>query len=139
MSKKILTTLAFSILTVTLLVFSYSYFSKYSPKVLKKVNEVKGLSSIYTDDIPYPRDAVKIGTNQTPNSRQTTFRTKNNLEEVTNFYKKSYAEKRWVSVSEEAEDETTVLSFRKEKETIKIVVTTESEDQTIVSIEKVWE
>jgi hypothetical protein len=137
MSKKTLVTFAFSILIVALFAFSYSYFSKYSPKILKKVNEVKGLSSIHTDDVPYPKDAVKIGTNQTPTSKQTTFRTGQDIQEVADFYKKTYSEKRWKSVNEKIEDGTATLSFRKEAETINIVITTEDENTTIVSIEKI--
>ncbi len=129
-------------ITVSLMIIfslTYFYFSKYSPKVLKKVTEVKGLSSIYTDDVPYPSDAVKIGTNQTPTTRQTTFRTSNNIQDVSEFYKKSYQEKRWRSVNEKISDGTTVLSFQKENETISIVITTEDENNTVVSIEKITE
>ena len=139
MSKKAITTLIISISLMALFTFSYSYFSKYSPKILKKVNEVKGLSSINTDDVPYPKDAVKVGTNQTPTSRQTTFRTGINLQEVVDFYKNAYSEKRWGSVSEKIEDGTAIISFRKEGEKINIVITTENETNTIVSIEKIQE
>lgn len=137
MSKKIITMLTVSISLIALLSFSYSYFSKYSPKVLKKVSEVKGLSNIYTDDVLYLSDAVKIGSNQTPNSKQTTFKTGRSLREVIDFYKNSYNEKRWVLSSEKIDDETATLSFRKDTETINIVVTAENESQTVVSVEKI--
>lgn len=139
MTKKVITTLAFSVLLIALFAFSYTYFSGYSPKVLKKVNEVKGLSSIYTDDVPYPNDAVKIGANQTATSRQTTFRTSKGVQEIAEFYKNSYSEKRWISVSEKAEDGTAILSFRKEEERVNIVITSEDAGHTIVSIEKILE
>jgi hypothetical protein len=139
MTKKVITTFALSIILVALFAFSYSYFSEYSPKVLKKVNEVKGLSSIYTDDVPYPKDAVKIGANQTPTSRQTTFRTSKSVQEVTDFYINSYSEKRWISVTEKIEDGTAILSFRKDEERVNIVITSEDESHTIVSIEKIQE
>ncbi|MBW6441413.1 hypothetical protein K0B04_00695 [Patescibacteria group bacterium] len=136
MSKKTLPIILSFALLIGLFTFTYIYFSKYSPKVLKKITEVKGLSSIYTDDVPYPRDAVKIGTNQTPTSRQTTFRTETPYQDIAVFYKNSYTEKRWRSVSEKITDSTIIMSYQKEGEVVTIVITEEGDNSTIVSIEK---
>ena len=139
MYKKTLPIILSFTLLIGLFSFTYVYFSKYSPKVLKKVNEVKGLSSIYTDDVPYPRDAVKIGASHTPTSRQTTFRTETPYLDIADFYRNSYTEKRWRSVSEKITDTTIILSYQKEGEVVTIVITAEDDDSTIVSIEKTKE
>ena len=78
-----------------------------------------------------------IGSNQTPTSKQTTFKTEKSLQEIIDFYKNSYSEKRWVLSSEKVKDETATLSFRKDTETINIVITVEDESQTVVGVEKI--
>ncbi len=118
---------------------TYFYFSKYQPKALKKIPEVKGLRNINTDDFPYPSDAVKIGTNKTLNTTQTTFTTKESLDDTVEFYKKFYTQKNWNNVNEKSTEETTTISFRKDSETVNIVLTTEKNDGTVVSLESVKE
>jgi hypothetical protein len=126
------------ILISLLALFSLSYFNfqKYQPKILKKIEEVKGLSSINTDDIPYPADAVKIGFYQTPKSKQTTFSTSKTISEVLEFYKNIYIDKTWKIINEKTVDKTSTVSYQKEKEVITIVATPEDNNKyTIVSIE----
>ena len=118
---------------------TYFYFSKYQPKALKKIPEVKGLRNINTDDFPYPSDAVKIGTNKTLNTTQTTFTTKESLDDTVEFYKKFYTQKNWNNVNEKSAEDTTTISFRKDSETVNIVLTTEKNDGTVVSLESVKE
>ena len=137
MSKRSLSIIAVSLSLVVLSSVSYLYFTHYSPKVLNKINEVKGLSSISTDEFPYPSDAVKIGTNRTLNSNQTTFRTSKLRSEVTEFYKNIYIGQRWKNMGESVVDDTNILNFKNDSETISIVITEEeSLGYTIVSIEK---
>ena len=118
---------------------TYFYFSKYQPKALKKIPEVKGLRNINTDDFPYPSDAVKIGTNKTLNTTQTTFTTKESLDDTVEFYKKFYTQKNWNNVNEKSAEDTTMISFRKDSETVNIVLTTEKNNGTVVSLESVKE
>jgi len=128
------------ILISLLILFSLSYinFQKYQPKVLKKIEEVKGLSSINTDDVPYPTDAVEIGFYQTPKSKQTTFSTSKTVSEVLEFYKNIYSGKTWKVISEKTVKYTSTVSYQKEKEVITIVATPEEDNKyTIVSIETV--
>ncbi|MFZ2663868.1 MAG: hypothetical protein WAX66_00700 [Patescibacteria group bacterium] len=130
-----------TLLLVSLLaLFSLSYFNfqRYQPKILKKIEEVKGISSINTDDVPYPSDAVKIGFYQTPKSKQTTFKTTKTQEEVLEFYKNIYSGKTWKIINENTVGKTSTVSYQKEKEVITIVATSEENNSyTIVSIETV--
>ncbi|NMB91354.1 hypothetical protein GYA37_00735 [candidate division WWE3 bacterium] len=128
------------ILIPLLILFSLSYinFQKYQPKILRKIEEVKGISSINTDDVPYPSDAVKIGFYQTPKSKQTTFRTYKTQEEIQEFYRNIYSGKAWKIVNEKILENTSTVTYQKEKEVITIVITPEGNDKgTIVSIETI--
>ena len=137
MLKKISSSLTITLALVILFSVSYIYFTKYSPKVLTKINEVKGLSNISRDDFPYPSDAVKIGTNRTPASSQTTFRTSKPKSEISEFYKNIYISQRWKNMGESVVEGTNVLNFKNDTETINIVITEEGNiGYTIVSIEK---
>lgn len=128
-----------SLLLIGIFSVSYFYFSKYQPKALKRVTEVKGLSSINTDDFPYPSDAVKVGTSKTLNTTQTTFTTQKNIEDTVTFYKNTYSQKNWKTISENSAEGTSTISFQKDGETINIVLTEENENETIVSIESLKE
>lgn len=128
-----------SLLLIGIFSLSYFYFSKYQPKALKRVTEVKGLSSINTDDFPYPSDAVKVGANKTLNTTQTTFTTQKNIDDTVAFYKNIYSQKNWKTISEKVTDGTSTISFQKDGETINIVLTEENKGETVVSIESVKE
>lgn len=137
MSKNRLKILLSFVLIFGIFILSYIYFSIYQPKSLKKVEEVKGLSSINTDDVPYPMDAEIIGFSQTPKSSITTFKTSKTQSEVQEFYKNIYNSKKWKLVSERQSDGSLTISYQKEKETITIVVTQEAKaDYTTVSVEE---
>lgn len=139
MFKKPAVILISLLLLIGMFSLTYLYFSKYQPKALKKIPEVKGLRNINTDDFPYPSDAVKIGTNKTLNTTQTTFTTKGSLDDTVEFYKKFYTQKNWNNVNEKSAEGTTTISFRKDSETVNIVLTTEKNDGTVVSLESVKE
>ena len=124
-----------SVLLILLFSFSYTVFSNYQPKVLKKVTEVKGLSNINTDDFPYPQDAVKIGANQTSISKQTTFSTRETLSNVVDFYKNTYLKDEWKIINSSAADNTETVSFKKSDQIINVMATKENESTTMVSIE----
>lgn len=137
MFKKPVALIISFLVLVGLFSLSYSYFSGYQPKALKKVPEVKGLKNINTDDFPYPSDAVKIGTNKTLNTTQTTFTTQKNLNDTVEFYKKFYTQKNWNNINEKVTDGTVMISFRKDDETVNIVLTSEGKNETVVSLESV--
>ena len=129
-----------SIFLIILFSVTYVHFSRYRPKMLKRIQEIKGLSNIQTDNTPYPADAIKIGSNQTPKSIQTTFKTQKTPFEVREFYKNIYSGKMWRITSEKSAGSTLLLSFKKESEIVNVVITPEDiEDYTIVSIETLSE
>jgi len=116
-------------------VASYIYFVKYQPKALKKLSEVRGLSTIKTDAIPYPTDAQKLGFNQTPTSRQTTFQTSKTLDEVQQFYKNIFTTKGWELTLEKLSEQTSKHIYQKKNSKATIVATIQEDQATVVSIE----
>ena len=125
-----------STLLISIFLISYISFQKYQPKVLKKIEEVKGASTISTDDIPYPIDAVKLGFTQTPKSKITTFKTAKTQAEVVEFYKNIYESKDWKLTEEKKSDHTVTLAYQYETDSVTIIATPdESTNYTVVSVE----
>ncbi len=116
-------------------VASYIYFIRYQPKALKKLSEVRGVSTIKTDAIPYPTDAQKLGFNQTPTSRQTTFQTSKTLNEVQQFYNNIFTTKGWELTLEKFSDRTSKHVYQKKNAKATIVATAQEDKTTVVSIE----
>lgn len=72
-----------------LLVGSYWFFASYRPKALSEVREVRGYQTQQeTDvfDLPYPRYAQELSSDQTLNTKKFTFQTDRSPQEVQNFY-----------------------------------------------------
>ena len=125
-----------STVLIGIFLVSYVSFQKYQPKVLKKIAEVKGVSTINTDDIPYPTDAVKLGFTQTPESKLTTFQTAKTQTEVIEFYKNIYQSKDWKMTTDKTTDHTRTLTYQNENDSVTIVSTPEEDtNYTIVSVE----
>lgn len=125
-----------SVFIISIFSFSYISFLKYQPKILKKVEEVRGLSTINTDDIPYPADAIKIGFSQTPKSRLTTFQTSKTQKEVEVFYKNIFSGKKWKLITEKYFGETLTFTYQKDRETITVIATSQEDNEhTVVSVE----
>lgn len=120
---------------VLISISSYIYFIKYQPKALKKLSEVRGISTIKTDEIPYPVDAQKLGFYQTPTSKQTTFQTSKTLEEIEQFYKNIFTTKGWELTLEKFSDQTSKRVYQKKNAEATIVATTQEDKTTVVSIE----
>lgn len=114
---------------------SYIFFLKYQPKALKTLSEVRGVSTMQSDNIPYPVDAVKLGFNQTPDSKQTTFQTAKTLDEVKQFYKNIFTSKDWVLTTDSSTDQTMKQTYQKKNDKASIVGTVQDKNITIVSIE----
>jgi hypothetical protein len=124
-----------SVFLVLTSVSSYIYFTRYLPKALKKLAEVRGASTMNIDVIPYPIDAQKLGFNQTPTSKQTTFQTSKTLDEVSQFYKNIFTTKSWDLTLEKSSANTIKLGFQKNNAKATIVATTQEDNTTVVSIE----
>lgn len=114
---------------------TYVYFIKYQPKALKKLSEVRGVSTIRTDEIPYPIDTQKLGFYQTPTSKQTTFQTSKTLDEIEQFYKNIFTIKGWELTLEKLTDQTSKHVYQKKNAKATIVATTQEDQTTVVSIE----
>jgi len=114
---------------------SYIFFVKYQPKALKTLTEVRGVSTMSSDNMPYPIDAVKLGFNQTPNSKQTTFQTAKTIDEVKQFYKNIFTSKDWTLLTETVTDHTLKLTYELKKDKASIVATSQEKGATVVSIE----
>ena len=114
---------------------SYVYFTRYLPKALKKLSEVRGASTISTDEIPYPTDAQKLGFNQTPTSKQTTFQTSKTLDEIKQFYNNIFTTKSWDLTLDKSSDNTIKLIYQKRNSKATIVATAQKDKTTVVSIE----
>ncbi len=68
---------------------SYWFFASYKPKALSEVREVRGYQvQQETDvfDLPYPRYATGLATDQTLNTKKFTFQTDKSPQEVQSFY-----------------------------------------------------
>lgn len=132
--NKVKLTLVSSFL-VLVSVASYIYFIRYQPKALKKLSEVRGVSTIKTDKLPYPIDAQKLGFYQTPTSKQTTFQTSKTLEEIEQFYKNIFTTKGWELTLEKFSDQTSKHVYQKKNSKATIVATAQKDQTTVVSIE----
>ncbi|MBU0535109.1 hypothetical protein KKC62_02965 [Patescibacteria group bacterium] len=132
--NKVKLTLVSSFL-VLVSVASYIYFIRYQPKALKKLSEVRGVATIKTDAIPYPTDAQKLGFNQTPTSKQTTFQTSKTLDEIQQFYNNIFITKGWELTLEKLSEQTSKHVYQKKNSKATIVATAQEDQATVVSIE----
>lgn len=124
----------FSILFITSLGV-YLNFQNYQPKILRQLQEVKGMST-QREYIPYPRDSVKIGSSKSNESNQLTFETKKTPKELQEFYKNIYLDKGWKIESEGINENFYVLEFKKDSSLITILSSKEKEDDyTVASVE----
>lgn len=129
--------LVVSLVLLPVFIGSYIYFLKYQPKALKKIEEIKGVSTIATDEFPYPVDAKKIGFTQTPNSSQTIFQTSKTPLDVLKFYKNIFEAKNWIPSGEGVLDHTTSITYQNKGEKVTIVATSEENSLTVVSINEI--
>ena len=72
-----------------LFVGSYWFFASYKPKALSEIREVRGYQvqqEADVFDLPYPRYATGLATDQTLNTKKFTFQTDKSPQEVQSFY-----------------------------------------------------
>ena len=124
---------SFAIL-ILILVVSYKKFQQYSPKIVKNVQEVQGIST-KKEVIPYPKDSEIIANLSTESSEQITLKTSMDYKKIKEFYRNILLESDWRIKSEEKNDTFNTLKFKKDKTTIKIISTIAQEDnKTLLSI-----
>ncbi|MBN1162186.1 hypothetical protein JXA34_00400 [Patescibacteria group bacterium] len=92
--------------------FSYKNFLNYKPKILKRIEEVKGIKDDNQFHLPYPRGSQKIGFSKTSEGEQVTFQTNLNLAKLREFYNSVFYEKGWQVETETVEDTFMIMEFK---------------------------
>jgi hypothetical protein len=113
-SKSVL--IALTILVVMIFAASYFSFQKYTPKALQEVREVRGYQTQNTTgfDLPVPRYAKSLGTDQTLNSKSFTFQTDRSPEEIQKFYENILQADDWKLKKEGSLDNFSTTKYRKD-------------------------
>lgn len=115
--------------------FAYKNFETYEPKVLKQIEEVRGIKDETGLLIPYPRGSQKIGLNKTSEGEQVTFQTNLNLQQVQDFYKNVFYENGWTMESDVFTDSFLMTEFKSKYNEVTLKATLEPElDVSIVTI-----
>ena len=106
-----------SVIIYVLFVGSYWFFSSYRPKALSEVREVRGYKAQQeTDvfDLPYPRYAKGLASDQTLNSKKFTFQTDKSPQEVQSFYSNILLEDDWELKKEGSTDSFFTTEYKKD-------------------------
>jgi len=113
-----------SALVYLLFVGSYWFFASYRPKALREIREVRGYqtSEQETDvfDLPYPRYAKGLASDETLNSKKFTFETDKAPQEIQTFYKNILLEDDWEIEKEGSIDYFYTSEYEKDKMTITV-------------------
>lgn len=82
-----------------LFVGTYWLFSSYRPKALSELREVRGYQTTKQEadvfDLPYPRYAKGLASDETLNSKKFTFETDKSPQDIQSFYKNILLEDDW--------------------------------------------
>lgn len=121
-------------------VFSFSYFSftKYKPKSLVQLGEVRGDKSDKSNSLalPYPEKAERISITKTSGGEQVTFKTAKNKKEIQEYYKNVMSTLNWKLESEAVYDYSTVARFYKDESRVNVMAfDEESSTGSLVGIE----
>ena len=131
-----ITKLLLSISLILITIYSYITFQSYEPKLLKQIQEIKGVATVKPDTLPYPLDSTKISESITYNTEHITIKTTATYKKVEDFYTNILLEKGWKIESKEINDKFSILNLKKDKQSISIISALEqTENSTIVSIE----
>jgi len=102
------------IVALALSIAVYINFQNYRPKILTRIQEIKGYKT-YNIGLPYPQNSEKIAYTETSESKQITFRTTRSLKDVHDFYKNVLFNNGWEIESETDEDTHLVKKYKKDK------------------------
>jgi len=109
--------IAASALIYVMFIGSYWFFSSYKPKALSEVREVRGYQTQKeTDvfDLPYPRYAQGLASDQTLNTKKFTFQTDKSPQEIQNFYSNILLGDDWKLKKEGSTDNFFTTEYRKD-------------------------
>ena len=88
-----------SVFISTIFVGSYWLFASYRPKALSEIREVRGYTTqneeIDVFDLPYPRYAKGLASDQTLSTKKFTFETDKSPQEIQSFYNNILLEDSW--------------------------------------------
>jgi hypothetical protein len=113
---------------------SYVYFVKYQPKVLRKIEEVKGIKKVSAIELLYPENVEKISFSQTTEGTQVSYRIFKPQEYIQTFYKNLLLDMGWEEESI-IKSETSLIYKFKIKGKVATIITQKEPDATLVSVE----
>ena len=119
---------------LTISTVSYVYFVKYQPKILKKIEEVKGIAKTSDTELFYPANAERMGFNRTGESTQIVYKTTKTQDEIQSFYKILLADLNWEVESISKNQDSLIYKFKKDSKLVTIMSQKE-QDHLIVSVE----
>jgi hypothetical protein len=124
-------------LVIVLGTLFYLNFQNYQPKILKQIEEVKGLKTSREVEIPQPQGSEQIAVNQTSETKQVTFRTTKTPMEVQDFYKNIFRDKTGWKVEIEAQRNSFLITKYKNGDQLVTVLSSkeDGEETTIASVE----
>ncbi len=126
----ILTTLALVAVTTV----SYVYFVEYQPKVLRKIEEVKGIKKVDAIELLYPDGVEKISFSQTLETTQISYRIARPQEYIQTFYKNIFLDMGWKEDSIQQSETSLVYKFETAGKGATVIAQKEP-DAILVSVE----
>jgi hypothetical protein len=123
-----------SLFLIGITTFSYIYFVKYQPKILRKIEEVKGIKKVSSIELLYPNNVEKISFSQTTERTQVSYRISKPQEYIQTFYKNLFADMGWVEESISKSETSLIYKFKTVGKAA-TVITQKETDSTFVSVE----
>ena len=114
--------------------FAYVYFTNYQPKILKKIEEVKGIKSSSSIELLYPENAEIISFSQTTNGSQTSYKISKPETYMQMFYKNLFLSMGWEEESIRKFEGSLIYKFKMTGKRATIIMQ-ENEGITLVSLE----
>jgi len=118
--KNIVLFTAFFIL-LSISIISYINFSGYQPKILKKIEDVKGAKSISDINLLYPDKAETISSDEIGNIYQTSYRIEKPRSSIESFYKNIFTDLDWEIESISEENNSSVYKYKSKDKIAKII------------------
>ena len=136
-SRKVSITLVITFASLLIAVaLSYANFTKYQPKILKKIEEVKGLKAVSNIELLYPDNVEKVSSSQTEFTSQTTYKTTRTQDQLRFFYKNLLTDLGWQEESIKLSANTMTYKFKKQNG-LATINTQTLDGSTLVSLEMI--
>jgi hypothetical protein len=115
-------------------IVSYLFFLKYQPKVLRKIEEVKGTRTIDALESFYPGKVDKLAANKTTEGTQIIYNTTKSQEQLIQYYKYLFADFGWEVESLGLTETSFIYKFKKDSKLVTIIAQ-KGTDYSTVSLE----